>query len=227
MNIYHDEMHVGDRSVKSLLYQVFGWVALAVGLSGLAAYVASGVPAFHKPSVFIGLFIVQLLLIILVGGTLATLSARMVQALFLTYSVVTGLSLASIFLVYSLGSVVQIFFVSAGMFAGMALYGFYTRSDLSQYRSLLYMMIWGLILCMVVNIFWGNSRFDMLISVIGVLVFAALTAFDIQRIKILAGYLLERDENWHKSAVVCALQLYLDFLNLFLSMLRLFGRRES
>jgi len=225
-NQYDDHVESHERSVRALLYQVFGWLAFAVGVSGVTAYLASGIPALQTLPVVLIMFAIQLGIIFALGRSLATLSTTTVQALYIAYAITTGLMLSGIFTVYALGSVAQIFFASSAMFAGMALYGFYTERDLARYSSLLYMTLWGIIVTMFINFFIGSRGFDLIISIVGVLVFSALIAVNIQQIRILAAHLIERNETWYKSAMICALQLYLGFINLFLMMLRLFGRRD-
>jgi FtsH-binding integral membrane protein len=121
---------------------------------------------------------------------------------------------------------VQLFIATAGMFGLMALYGYWTRTDLTQYHSLLYMALWGVIISLIINLFVGSSQLQMLTSAIGVLLFSALTAYDIQVIRRFAVAVTRSDGTWHKVAIVCALQLYLDFINLFLNMLQIFGKRK-
>ena len=134
-----------------------------------------------------------------------------------------------IFLAYELGSVAHVFFVTCGTFAGMSIYGYVTRRDLSGIGSFCGMALWGLIIAGIVNIFWHNNMADFVISCIGVLIFVGLTAYDTQKIKQLALASAEggiSEEESKKYAIIGALELYLDFVNLFLYLLRLFGRRR-
>lgn len=228
MSEFNHDYHVtGDRNTaRALLSQVFAWMAIAISVSGLSAWFASSNPQILSMPMFIMLFFVQIGIVLLLGRNLAGLSYGSVKALFLVYAIVSGLSLSIIFLLYSITSIIQIFFATAGMFAIMAMYGWFTNADLSSWGSLLSMAVWGILISLLINVFVGNTFFDMVISAIGVIVFAALTAYDVQNIKRLGLALIERDEVWQKVTIICALTLYLDFINIFLFMLQLFGERR-
>jgi FtsH-binding integral membrane protein len=146
--------------------------------------------------------------------------------LFIAYSILNGLSLSAIFLVYELGSIFQVFLIAAGMYAAAATYGFVTKRDLSGMGSFLFMGLIGLILASLVNWFIGSSALDFAISVIGVLIFTGLTAYDMSRIKEQAIVMYAGEGLAHKRAIVGALSLYLNFINLFLYLLRLLGSRD-
>jgi len=223
-NNHNQELVESSSSVRALLYQVFAWFAVGILTSGAFASIAATMPIFRSTGVMLVLMLVQLGVVVLLSSTLMTWSYAAIQVLFLAYCILSGLTLSVLAQVYKLNTLVQVFFVSAGMFAGMALYGWYTKADLSRYRSLLTMTLWGVIIALVVNMFLGSTLLDTIVALVGVLLFSALTAYDIQRIQHMARFLLERDEMWHKIALSCALQLYLDFINLFLSILRLWGR---
>jgi FtsH-binding integral membrane protein len=215
-------------SVKNLLYRVFAWMSAAVGISGLTAIALAQYPDLLAKAIAAWpiLLIAQLGIVIILSWRIMTLSYFTAQVLFIIYAVLMGATLSVIFLVYTTQSIAQVFIIAAAMFAAMALYGAYTRTDLAQYRSLLFMTLVGLVIAGLVNIFLKSSMLDFVTAVVGVLLFSALTAFDIQNIQKLAGYLIEQGEDWNKIALLGALQLYLDFINLFLSLLRLFGQRK-
>jgi len=222
------DYHVsGDRNTaRALLSQVFAWMAIAMSVSGFFAWFAASNPQLLSMPMFVVMMLLQLGIVMLLGRNLLGLSYGSVKALFIVYSIVSGLTLSIIFLLYSITSIIQIFFASAGMFAFMAAYGWFTNADLSAWRSLLMMAVWGIIIAMLVNLWLESPYFNIIISIIGVLVFAALTAYDIQNIKRLGISLIERDEVWQKVTIMCALTLYIDFINIFLFMLELFGERK-
>lgn len=215
---------------QQILYRVFAFMAGAISLSGFTAILFAQRPDLLMRSSFILplLLIAQLVVVMVLSWRISALSYTTAQALFVGYALLMGATLSLIFQVYTTVSIIQVFFITAGMFGFMALYGAYTRTDLSQYRTLLFMTLVGLIIAGVVNFFLRSPMVDMVTAAIGVLLFSALTAFDIQNIKRLAAVLYARNEDINKIALIGALQLYLDFINLFLSLLRLFGKqRES
>ncbi len=146
--------------------------------------------------------------------------------MFIAYSMLNGVAFSAIFLLYELGSIFQVFLIAAGMYAAAAVYGYTTKKDLTSMGSFLFMGLIGLILASVVNIFLGSGALDWAISVIGVLVFTGLTAWDMQRIKEQAIVMYSGEAFAAKRAIVGALSLYLNFVNLFLYLLRLFGDRR-
>lgn len=219
--------HTGAPSATYALFmRVFAWLAAAVAISGVAAYLAADIRAFSSVPMLIVLFLVQIGIVFFFANALVDTPIAIVRTLFVVYAMVTGLVLSGIFTLYAPMVIARVFFIAAGMFSFMSLYGFYTKADLSQNRSLLMMGLWGVIIALLVNIFFRSQLMDTLISIISVLLFALLTAYDIQFIKKLADYLIERGDTWDAIALRCALQLYLDLLNLFLSLLRLSGRQR-
>lgn len=222
-------MHDEPRSVSALLYRVFAWMALGVGLSGATAlFIAQNPALLHRyAAVWPLLLIGQFVLVLVLSWKIMSLSYPVAQLMFIAYAVMSGATLSVIFEVYTWASIAQVFFIAAAMFAVMALYGAYTKTDLAQWRSLLYMTLFGVVIAMLVNIFLKSAMLDFITAIIGVLLFAALTAFDIQNIQRLAQFMLDRGDDWSKIALIGALQLYLDFINLFLSLLRLFGQQKK
>lgn len=213
-----------------MVNKVYLWMSMALLVTGLVAYyVASDLQLLHAifgtRGVFTGLIVAELALVIGLSAAINRISALVATLMFLAYSVLNGVVLSSIFVVYDLGSIATTFFITAGMFGGMALVGFFTKKDLSSMGRILYMAVWGLILALVVNLFLKNTMFDMLVSFAGVIIFAGITAYDSQKIKAL---LLDAPETEHtqKLAVIGALSLYLDFINIFLYLLRFFGKRN-
>ena len=165
-------------------------------------------------------------LVMLIGFGFQKYSAKFLLGVFLIYSTLTGISLSTIFSVYSSASIASTFFISALTFGVMALTGYTTKTDLTKLGSLLYMGLIGIIIASIVNFFIGNSLMHYIISIIGVLVFTGLTAYDVQKIKNIGNQFQEGSESAQKLMIMGALTLYLDFINLFLMMLRLFGNRD-
>ncbi|MAE15804.1 MAG: hypothetical protein CL821_09490 [Crocinitomicaceae bacterium] len=165
-------------------------------------------------------------LVLLIGFGFQKYSAKFLLGVFLIYSTLTGISLSTIFSVYTTASIASTFFISALTFGVMALTGYTTKTDLTKLGSLLYMGLIGIIIASIVNFFIGSSFMHYIISIIGVLVFTGLTAYDVQKIKNIGNQIQEGSESAQKLMIMGALTLYLDFINLFLMMLRLFGSRD-
>ncbi len=212
--------------------QVYGWMAAGLGLTGGVALFASTSPlllglVFGTPFVFIGLIIAELLLVGFLSARALTWSWGAVQAAFVSYAVLNGITLSCVFLAYTSDSIASTFFVTAGTFGIMSLFGYFTKADLSGWGKLLGMALMGLVLAMVVNLFLHNSTLQLIASFVGVLLFVALTAYDTQKLKAVALLgITEGEEVSNKTAILGALTLYLDFVNLFLFLLRIFGRRR-
>ena len=172
----------------------------------------------------IGLCVAELALVFILSMAINKLSSPVATLLFYVYAVINGVTLTPIFLMYTMSSIALTFFVTAGVFLAMSIYGYTTKSDLTKFGSYLIMGLFGLIICTLINMFWANSIMDWIISFAGVIIFIGLTAWDTQKIKQMA---LETDEvNAGKLATLGALSLYLDFINLFLYLLRFLGNRN-
>ena len=212
--------------------QVYGWMAAGLGLTGGIALFASSSPelmqfVFGTRFVFLGLIIVELVIVGFLSARIFDWSLGKVQAAFVGYAVLNGVTLSCVFLAYTSSSIASTFFVTAGTFGIMSLFGYFTKADLSGWGKLLSMAVIGLVLAMVVNIFLNNSVLEIITSFIGVLVFVALTAYDTQKLKQLALLgVTEGEETSNKASILGALTLYLDFVNMFLFLLRLFGSRR-
>ena len=176
---------------------------------------------YGKLMVFVGLLISQVIVVISLLGRLQKMSTITASLLFYLYSVLTGVVFASILLVYTATSIANTFFITAGVFGAMSVYGYFTSNDLSKMGSLLIMGFLGLIICSVVNIFLKSQPMEWLISFVGVLVFIGLTAWDTQKIKAAAAH--AEGDDVKRLATIGALELYLDFVNLFIYLLRFFG----
>ena len=214
-----------------VINQVYLWMTLGLALTGATAFFVASTDSikqviFGNQIVFWGLVIAELGLVFVISGLISRLSAAAATGLFFLYSALNGLTLASIFLVYNLGSIAGVFLITAGTFGVMSLYGITTKTDLTKIGNLLFMALIGMVIAGLVNIFIGSSVLSLIISVIGVVVFTGLTAYDAQRIKEMSTAALD-GESEGKIAVLGALSLYLNFINLFLSLLRLFGSRDE
>jgi uncharacterized protein len=218
-----------DLGLREYMLRVYNFMAAGLSLTGLVAYAAVATGFYQQiagtPMMWVVL-LVPLGAVLLLGFRVERRSAGAVQATFWSYSALMGLSLAGIFLAYTDASVARVFFISAATFAAMSLYGYTTRRDLSQFGSFLFMGLIGVVLASLVNIFVGSSALQLAILVIGVLVFTGLTAWDTQRIK--EVYLASDSHDvLTKRALMGALALYLDFINLFVMLLQLTGQRRA
>lgn len=213
----------------ALMRKVYVWMTLALAITALTAYGVASTPAlltaiYTSKVLFWGLILTELGLVFYVSARIQRLSLSTATLLFILYSIINGATLAFIFAIYSTSIIVQTFVVTAGTFGAMAVYGYFTKKDLTSWGRLLLMALIGVIIAGVVNIFLHNSTMDLIISGIGVLVFVGLTAYDSQKIKQMLLMQEDMGETAQKVALMGALSLYLDFINLFLYLLRLFGR---
>jgi len=218
--------------LSSFMYGVYGLMSGALALSGVTAYAVSTIPhievtLFGSPLLMTLIFIGQLALVIALGAMIQRLTFPMALTMFFVYAISLGITLSVIFLVYTKASIVQTFGVAAGTFGVMSLYGYLTGADLTRLGNVLIMALWGLIIALLVNLFLRNPMIDLVISGAGVLLFTLLTAYDTQKIKQMGAYMLGDHEMIGKVAVLGALSLYLDFMNLFLFLLRFMGRRRD
>jgi FtsH-binding integral membrane protein len=218
-----------DAGLRAHMQGVYGYMAGGLALTGLVAY-AAAVSGFYQA--IAGTALIWIVMLAPLGFVLALsfgiqrMSAGTAILLFWIYAAVMGLSLGGIFLVYTGTSIARVFFITAATFAAMSLYGYTTNADLSRMGAFLLMGLIGLVIASLVNIFIGSSALQFAISIIGVIVFVGLSAYDTQRIK---EMYLESDstEIGGKKAVLGALALYLDFINLFMMLLQLFGQRRD
>ncbi len=210
------------------LAKVFNWMAAGLGITGLIAYLTAHTGlarAIIGGPVFFVLIIAELGLVFYLSARIEKIQASTATGLFVGYSVLNGLTLSTIFLAYTSSSIAGTFFITAGMFGAMAMYGLVTKRDLSGWGSFLFMGLIGIILASLVNIFLQSSSMYWIISLIGVFIFTGLTAYDVQKIKRMgeAGIMSQGHEAIRKGSIMGALALYLDFINLFLMLLRFFG----
>ena len=214
-----------------LMRKVYVWMSLALAITGFTAYGVATSPGlmqaiYANQFFFWGLIISEFALVIGVSAAIDRLSLATATLMFILYSVINGALLSYIFIVYTASSVSTVFFITAGTFAAMALYGYTTKTDLTSWGKLLLMALIGLIIATLVNVFVKSSTFDLILSYVGVLIFVGLTAYDSQKIKQMLLEAPDAGEAAQKVALLGALSLYLDFINLFLYLLRIFGKRE-
>lgn len=224
------DAHSLKKTENALMRKVYFWMTDALIITGLMAYyVANNYEflsfVFGNRMVFWGLIIAEFGLVIGLNAAINKISSLVATLMFILYAAINGVTMASIFMIYAIDSIYSTFFITAATFAVMAVYGSITKSDLTKIGNICLMALFGLIIAGIVNVFIGSSMMSLVVSCIGVLVFVGLTAYDAQKIKnLLCG--VESNEETQKYAVIGALALYLDFVNLFLYLLRLFGRRK-
>ena len=234
---FHYQRSYNERPIEmseafpALMRKVYVWMSLALLITGMTAYyVATNqviMNAILTSRVLLyGLFAVELALVVGVSAAINRLSVLTATLMFLLYSVLNGATLSVIFLLYQLSSIATVFFITAGTFGTMALIGYTTKKDLSSIGRILTMSLIGLVIATLVNIFIKSDGLTMILSYIGVLVFVGLTAWDSQKIKRMLLQATDVNEVTKKIALLGALTLYLDFVNLFLYLLRIFGKRR-
>jgi uncharacterized protein len=226
-----ERQFVESGAANAFMRQVFTTMTIGLAITGMVAWWVAHSPAVL--SFFFGSTIMRMLtifspliLVFVLSARINRMSFSAASTTFAIYSVLVGISLATIFLVYSNGTIFQVFLITAGTFGAMALVGWTTRVDLTKMGSMLYMALIGLIIAMVVNWFLQSSAMDYIISIIGVLIFSGLTAYDTQKLLVIGANVDPEAEASKKMALMGALNLYLDFINLFLFLLRLFGGRD-
>jgi len=217
-----------DEGLRTYMIRVYNYMAIGLAVTGGVAYAAFASGIYQQIAATSFIWVVMLAplgMVFFLSARIGKMSVSGAQMAFWTFAALMGLSLASIFHVYAHESIARVFFITAAAFGGLSLYGYTTKKDLSGWRSFLIMGLFGIIIAMVVNIFLASSALQFAISVIGVLVFSGLTAYDTQRIKEIY-YVGDGAAVMGKKAIMGALSLYLDFINLFMMLLMLFGNRE-
>lgn len=214
-----------------LMQKTYLWMAMALAITGLTSYVVATNHTlmglmFQYPNAIWLFFIAEIGLVIALSAAIEKLSLPVATLMFVLYAVLNGVTFSTLFYIYTMGSLASTFFITAGTFAAMSVVGFFVKKDLSVVGKFLIMALIGIIIATVVNIFLGSQGLNLIITYLGVLIFVGLTAYDTQKIKKM--FLTAPDTSAHtqKYAVLAALTLYLDFINLFLYLLRLFGDRK-
>ncbi len=227
-NSYDSYKSTASSSVLStVMRKVYVRMFLALVVTAFTALYVASSPALlttilGSRAIFFGLIIAELAVVFILSGRIHKLSTATAALLFYLYAILNGVVFSSIFVVYELGSIAYTFFITAGVFGAMSVYGLVTKNDMTRFGSYCVMALFGLIIATVVNIFVASSTLDWIISFVGVALFIGLTAWDTQKIKN-AAYEVEPSQ-MGKLATIGALSLYLDFINLFLYLLRFFGR---
>lgn len=216
---------------RKFLTKVYGWMSLALLLSGITAFIVANSPflinlVFGNKIGFPLLAIGEIVLVWWLSASIRKISTMTASIAFLAYSVINGATLASIFYVFSLNSIIVVFLVSALMFIGMSLYGVFSKSDIMSFGRYFSMAIIGLIVASVINIFLKSSGFNWVISIVTVVIFTGLTAYDTRKM-ILVSQQADGSDMFQKASIIGALELYLDFINIFLALLRIFGKSRD
>ncbi|MEO0895708.1 MAG: Bax inhibitor-1/YccA family protein [Bacteroidota bacterium] len=235
-NIFQNEFAQENKPLQheaasEFMRNVFTNMGLALLLTGLTAWFVY--QSEQLTSIFLGnqiIFYIVLFaplgLVWYLGSRIHKMSLGQATTVFAIYSVVNGITFSTIFFAYSMGSIANTFFITAGTFLSMVIVGYTTKVDLSKFSSIMYMALIGIVISLIVNMFLQSETFDYIISGIGVLLFCGLTAYDIQKLLVIGGQADPDTDGTRKIAIWGALQLYLDFINLFLFLLRFFGSRD-
>ena len=225
--------HLSKSDTNILMNSVYQWMMVGLLISGLSAFMVTHSTfllhlLFGNPYAIWVLFFIEIGLVIAISAGINKMDVSTARVLFVLFSIVDGMTLASIFLVYTEASIVTTFFIAAMTFGVMSLYGYFTDSDLSAWGGILFAGLIGVIIALVVNFFLQSPAFEWWISIIGVFVFVGLTAYDTQKIKQMGAAMANDDaQSLSRVAIVGALALYLDFINLFVMMLEFFGNQRN
>lgn len=231
MNEFGQELEVSEEQNRFLV-RVYAWMFVALLITGIVAavFAANGlIEALIMSTGMIGLIaimVLQFVMVVSLSGWAKKMSARTAMIVFFLYAALNGVTFSLFFLIYTPGSILNVFFITAGLFAFMSAYGYYTQKDLTTFGNMLIMALLGIIVAGIVNMFLKNSMMDYIITVIGILVFIGLIAYDTQKIKNMNVIGNDGTEEDTKEAIIGALTLYLDFINLFIRLLRLMGKRR-
>lgn len=217
--------------LNTFISKVYGWMFIALLITAFTAMFVSGNQSFMQAIMgnrilFWGLMIGELVVVFVLAGALQKLSPIMTKFLFLLYSILNGITMSFIFIVYTSTGIATTFFITAGTFAIMSIYGYVTKSDLTKLGNILIMALLGVIIAVIVNFFLKNQTLQYIISIIGIIIFVGLIAYDTQKLKAIGNAEID-DDTKKKLSIVGALSLYLDFINLFLLLLQFFGGRRN
>lgn len=218
-----------ENGISKFFSKVYLWMFIGLLISGGVAYYTSVTPAMIRMvySSFNLILIIELIVVIAFSALRNKVSPLVAKILFIAYSAISGLTLSSIFLVYKIESVGLVFLSAAVMFGLLALYGYITKQDLSSLGKILIFALLAIVVMSLINIFVGNESFDIFISIVSVVIFLGLTAWDMQTLKAMYNYYSSDERELSKMAIYGALDLYLDFINIFLSLLNLFGKSRD
>ncbi len=228
----HQQQGLGVKNnITIYLTRVYNWMALALFITGLVAYYAATSEQiknliFASKFIFYGLIIGELLLVVYLSRAIQKISQNTAIMVFLLYAALNGLTMSVIFMIYTTSSIASTFYITAGTFGVMSLYGYYTKNDLTKIGNLAMMGLIGIIIASIVNMFFQNDMMGWIITYLGVAIFVGLTAYDTQKLKEIGANGFKNGESMEKIAIMGALTLYLDFINLFLFLLRIFGDRK-
>ncbi len=228
-NEFFDNESNPVKTDSNLMNKVFMWMFVGILVSAVAALLTVNninfLTTVLNPGVMIGLFIAEIVLVVILSSRVTSLSYPTAIVAFVAYSVINGLNLSVIFLAYEIGSIVGIFFTTAALFGLLAFVGYTIKVDLTRIGNILLIGLIGIIVCSLINLFIMNDTFDLILTIIGCIIFLAITVYDVQKIKNISESIPE--ENQNSLAIVGALTLYLDFINIFLKLLALFGKRRD
>jgi FtsH-binding integral membrane protein len=218
-------------AVNSYLPKVYRWMAIGLALTAIASMLTLSIPAlqqlvFGSRMTYLILIFAELGLVMYLSARISKISASTATMMFMAYSLLNGVTFAAIFAIYTSSSIVSTFVITAGTFGSMSLYGYVTKRDLTGIGNFLMMGLFGIIIASVVNIFMHSAMITWMVSYLGVFIFIGLTAYDTQKLKRIGAAGFADGEHQHKATIMGALTLYLDFINLFLFMLRIFGNRR-
>ncbi|MEX2650101.1 MAG: Bax inhibitor-1/YccA family protein [Alphaproteobacteria bacterium] len=228
--VQRTEAALYDEGLRAYMLRVYNYMGLGLAVTGLVAYAVANVPALFNAIFGTGLawvvMLAPLALVFLLGARVHKMSLGAAQATFWIFAALMGASLASVFVMFTGASIARVFFITAGAFGGLSLYGYTTKRSLSGWGSFLLIGLIGIIIASVVNLFIASSALHFAVSVIGVVIFAGLTAHDTQRIKTMYDETADADHSG-KTAIMGALSLYLNFINLFMLLLQFFGAQRQ
>ncbi|WP_111708985.1 Bax inhibitor-1/YccA family protein [Lutibacter citreus] len=229
-NFSQKELDV-SHSISVYLTKVYNWMAIALLITGVAAYFVSGSEQliqliFGNKILFYGLLLGEIGLVMYISARINKLTTSTAIALYILYAALNGLTMSFVFMVYTSASITSTFIITAGTFGAMSLFGYYTKRDLTKLGNIAIMALIGIIIASVVNMFMQSTMMYWIITYLGVLIFVGLVAYDTQKLKRIAINGFQNEDSMEKSAILGALSLYLDFINLFLFLLRIFGSRK-
>lgn len=218
-----------ENKMSNFFSKVYLWMFIGLLISGAVAYYTSITESMLKfvYGGFTWILLLELVVVIAFSTLRRKVSPEVAKVLFVIYSAISGLTLSSIFIVYEIASIGMVFISAAVMFGLLAAYGYITKNDLSSFGKILIFALLAIIVMSIINMFVGNSTFGIVISIISIVIFLGLTAWDMQALKTMYNYYLNDEQELNKIAIYGALDLYLDFINIFLQLLNLFGKRRD